>query len=146
MTIKRSKFNVRTDKIGKLERTADGILFDSKDECGRYLELKILERAGRIRNLEIHPNYTIIWPGTDTKICNVELDFRYEECPGVDLDYRYPFPWQKIVEDVKGFDTPLSKNKRKLVEACCGIKVKLITKTKKRAKRNGPNKTRSVSK
>lgn len=139
MTIKRSKYNVRTDKIGKLERTADGILFDSKAECERYKELILLQRAGQIRNLQVHPEYLIIWPATGKKICKVKLDFLYEKWPGI---WRCHDPWETVVVDVKGKDNAMSKLKRKLVEACHGITVKLITKEK----RSGPKKTRAVAK
>lgn len=123
---KRNKHGVHIDKLGKAERTADGFVFDSKAECGRYHELLLLQRAKRIRCLAVHPAYPIIWPGTDAKICVVELDFRYEESPGVDLDSRYPQPWRTVVEDFKGQDTALSKIKRKLVESAYGIKIELV--------------------
>lgn len=114
---KRSKYNIRTDDLGKLERTADGILFDSKAECKRYKELKIMERARIIWNLELQPAYSIIWPRVDVKICTVKLDFRYKDGDGI-----------MHIEDVKGQDTALSKLKRKLVEAAYDITVELIKK------------------
>lgn len=120
---KRSKYNVRTDDLGKLERTADGILFDSKAECKRYKELKIMERARIISNLELQPSYVIKWPcstffeGPDKKICTVNLDFRYKDGEGI-----------THIEDVKGCDTAVSKLKRKLVEIAYEIEVKLIKK------------------
>ena len=113
---KRSKHNVRIDPAGKLERTADGHLFGSKGELKLYLQLKILERIGEITFLEVHPKYPIFWPGTDNRICIVELDFTYKKND----------EW--IYEDFKGADTALSKMKRKLVEAAYGITVKLVTK------------------
>lgn len=38
----------------------DGIMFDSKKEAQRYAELKILERAGVIKNLQRQVTYTLI--------------------------------------------------------------------------------------
>ena len=111
---KRNKHGVHIDALGKLERTADGIVFDSAGECVRYHELKLLQRAGEISDLEVHPAYPIVWPGTDSRICVVELDFRYT-ANGV-----------KRVEDFKGASTALSNLKRKLVEAAHGIKVELV--------------------
>lgn len=113
-TRKRNKHGVYIDKLGKLERTADGFVFDSAGECRRYHELKLRQRIGDISGLEVHPAYPIIWPGTDIKICVVELDFRYAE-NGV-----------QHAEDFKGQDTALSKIKRKMVEAAYGIKVELV--------------------
>ena len=113
----RSKYGVRTDAAGKLERTADGILFDSKGECGRYRQLKLMERARIITNLEIQPSYPIVWPGTTKKICTVKLDFRYVDGEGI-----------THIEDYKGATTALSNLKRKLVETAHNITVELIRK------------------
>ena len=38
----------RKSKYGNIKTRVDGILFDSKKEAKRYLELKLLEKAGRI--------------------------------------------------------------------------------------------------
>lgn len=111
---KRNKHGVYIDRLGKMERTADGILFDSSGECLRYHELKLGQRIGDISDLEVHPAYSIFWPGTDIKICTVELDFRYTE-NGV-----------QHIEDFKGNSTALSKLKRRLVEVAYNIKVELV--------------------
>lgn len=110
MTIKRSKFNVRTDKIGKLERTADGFVFDSKAECKHYLELKMLQRVGDISNLQVHVNFPIEVNGHH--ICVYEADFVYDR------------DGKRIVEDVKGSPlTALYRIKKKLVMACHGVNI-----------------------
>lgn len=93
----------------------DGIRFDSKMEAGRYAELAMLQKGGAIKELSVHPKFQILWPGTDSKICTVELDFSYFDKSG-----------KRHIEDVKGFDTALSKLKRKLVCAAHGIEVELI--------------------
>lgn len=110
----RSKYGVRTDADGKLDRTADGIQFDSKAECKRYKDLKLMEKAGIIENLELQPSYPVIWPSNGARLCTVKLDFRYVERGKV------------RIEDVKGVDTALSRLKRKMVEAAHGITVELI--------------------
>ena len=111
----RSKYGVRMDTAGKLKRTEDGILFHSEGECNRYKELKLMERARIITNLEIQPSYPIVWPGTDKKICTVKLDFRYVDGEGI-----------THIEDYKGPTTALSSLKRKLVENAHNITVELI--------------------
>ena len=95
----------------------DGITFDSQKEARRYGELKILERANRIFALKVHPVYSIELKGK--KICDVELDFFYREARGKGLPYLTHY------EDVKGRDLPMSRLKRKLIEAMYGIKVEL---------------------
>ena len=105
-----NKYGVRTDKIGKQERTFDGILFDSKKECRRYSELKILERRGDISGLEVQPEFLIEVNGI--KVCKYIADFRYREKGKI------------IVEDVKGIRTPLYRIKKKLMAAVFGIEIK----------------------
>lgn len=50
---KRNKYGVRVDAKGKLDRTRDGVLFDSKGEAKHYENLKWREELGLIRDLEI---------------------------------------------------------------------------------------------
>lgn len=81
----------------------DGITFHSKREAARYADLLRLVKAGVIKNLILQPKFPIEINGN--KICNVIGDFEY-------LEGR---KW--VVEDVKGMDTPMSRLKRKLVQA-----------------------------
>ena len=103
----------KTNKYGAIKTRIDGILFDSRLEAGRYSELKLLERAREISNIEVHPSFPIFIKGQ--RICVVELDFAYDDRDG-----------NRIFEDTKGLDTALSKIKRKLVSASYGINVNLV--------------------
>lgn len=47
-------------KYNATKVTIDGITFDSKHEAERYLELKLLERAGEIRDLELQKEFELI--------------------------------------------------------------------------------------
>lgn len=87
----------------KEERTLDGILFASKGEMERYAELKLLERAGEIEDLELQPSFDIDLRGKF--ICKYVADFRYKE------------KGQIVVEDFKGMETPEFKLKWKLIKA-----------------------------
>jgi len=102
------------NKYGARKVRDDGYLFDSKAEHLRYCELKVLQKAGEISELEVHPKYSIELNGHH--ICTVILDFRYRDSHGT------------VIEDVKGKDLALSRLKRKLVEAQHGIEVVLIRK------------------
>lgn len=84
-------------------QASDGTWFASKAECRRYEELRLLERAGEIRQLQIQPRFPIVIDGV--KVCTYVADFAY-----VDRDKR-------TVEDVKGVRTPLYRLKKKLAEA-----------------------------
>lgn len=101
-------------KYGNKRIQVDGFNFDSLKEANRYGELKLLQMAGEIRELEIHPKFPIIINGQ--KICNYISDFRY-------------FPkgsYHAIIEDVKSDITKKIKTyrlKKKLVEAIYNIKI-----------------------
>ena len=104
----------RRHKYGAKRTEIDGIKFDSRAEARRYQELKLREKAGEIGQLKVHPRYPIVHEGN--KICFVELDFEY-------LDYCLQ---KEAFEDVKGVDTPMSRLKRKLIQAFYGIEVEVI--------------------
>lgn len=96
-----------TTKYGNTRVQADGYAFDSKAECARYHELKLMERAGQIVALQVHPSYELqpAFKDRDGKrqraIC-YEADFAYVEGP------------DRVVEDVKGHETKDYKIKAKL--------------------------------
>lgn len=97
----------------------DGLTFDSAKESRRYLELKLMERAGAIRGLAVHPVFDIIVNGQ--KVCNYVSDFDYVDCS----------TGKRVVEDTKGFDpktgwdtrTPIYRLKCKLMKIVLGIEI-----------------------
>jgi hypothetical protein len=109
-------------KYSNQKVTVDGISFDSKKEAARYNELRAMLQAGLIHSLKVHPVFPIVH--NETRICDVELDFAYTTC-----DKRFPsLQGVRVFEDVKsaGTNTPMSRLKRKLVEAFHGIRVELV--------------------
>ena len=90
-------------------RTMDGITFASRAEMNRYATLKILERMGRIKDLELQPTYVLqpayIRDGRKVQPLKYRADFRY-------LDTRDN---RIIVEDVKGHVTDVYSLKRKIL-------------------------------
>jgi hypothetical protein len=93
-----------------LDRTINGIRFDSRAEMQRYLELRMLERAGQIRDLERQVDYILVPKHVrkDGEKCLgivYRADFRY-------LDLRTN---RIIVEDVKGALTAAYRIKRTLL-------------------------------
>lgn len=103
---RRNKFNAK-----KCER--DGYIFDSLKEGREYDNLKTRLLAGEIRDLKIHPAYQIFI--NDQIVCKVEMDFEYYDNQINSIRYI----------DVKGLDTPISKLKRKMLEAQLSIRVEL---------------------
>lgn len=87
----------------------DGIKFASKAEGKRYTELKILENLGEIHTLQLQKSYVIIPPllwrsGKKDRATRYVADFVYERDGEI------------IVEDVKGFRTPVYLLKKKLMK------------------------------
>ena len=119
--------NWSRSKYKAVKTTIDGITFDSKKEAKRYTELKLLEKAGHITHLELQPEYEIVINGV--KICKYKADFRYftVRAENNERSYNSKGEWQtptmtgdkegQIVEDVKGFKTPIYRLKKRLVEA-----------------------------
>lgn len=110
----RSKYNVRTDAVGKANRTVDNILFDSLKEAHRYQELKLLVRAGIITSLFLQP--ILLLSANGISICRYVADFRYVEVNTQAVIY----------EDVKGCKTSLYKLKKKLVKALLNIDIREV--------------------
>ena len=106
-------------KYGNKKTVVDGIKFDSKWESQRYLYLKSLEKADRVKNLELQPKFIISVNGQ--KICTYIADFKYdrEDKDGV---------WEHVIEDAKGVETPEFKLKKKLMKAVHNIDIYLSKK------------------
>ena len=78
--------------------TCDGIRFDSVHECERYQELRLLERAGEIRDLQRQVSFTLI----PAQYVNGKL--RERACRYV-ADFAYHRGDDYVVEDAKGVRT-----------------------------------------
>ena len=105
------------NKFGAVKVKLDGHTFDSKAEAKRYGELKLLERAGKITDLEVHPKYDLVLNGV--LIATYKPDFRY-----YDAVHRDP-----LVEDVKSAPTARKRDFvliRKLMKAIHGIDVEIV--------------------
>jgi hypothetical protein len=111
----------RYGNVKKIEE--DGHRFDSKREYLRYLDLKLLLRAGEIKHLEVHPEFPITIGGVPIMVSSnqhqkwdrhltYEADFKYAEKQGA--------WWPVVIEDVKmqsGHRTGIYKIKRALMRA-----------------------------
>lgn len=105
----------RPAKYGNRRVEVDGITFASAKEAKRYGELRLLERAGEIAGLEVHPKYILSVGGI--KLGTYSPDFRYLSRSGV-----------QVVEDVKGgpTDTQLFRWKARHLRAEHGIAVEIV--------------------
>lgn len=99
---KKRKSKYRAEKM-----ELDGILFDSKKEAERYSELKMLERANLITNLELQPKFLLQerfeYNGKVIRKIEYIADFKYIDEKG-----------NTVVEDVKGLKTDVYNIKKKL--------------------------------
>lgn len=106
--------------------TVDGIRFASKKEAKRYGELKLLEKAGEIWDLELQPKFPLVVAATTGTLMGAAKALagtfvgRIGEYRG---DFSYLGRSGRVVEDVKGFKTPLYKWKKKHVEIQYGLTI-----------------------
>jgi hypothetical protein len=140
----------RPHKFNAKPTVVDGIRFASMKEARRYQELKLLEKAGQIRDLSLQPAFDLMVVTKQLlthKVGEYVADFSYNErvvlgstefsghylidglkrptmcaatVPGINID------WRHVVEDVKGFKTPLYRWKKKHVETQYGIEIREI--------------------
>ena len=95
-------------KYGNRKITRDGIEFDSIKECQRYCELKLMQRAGVISDLQMQVKYELI-PAQriNGKVVERAVDYI--------ADFVYQQNGETVVEDTKGFRTKDYILKRKLM-------------------------------
>lgn len=106
-------------KYGNRKVEIDGMTFDSVKEGRRYSQLKLLERAGEIRELELQVKYRLEVNGVH--VCDYLADFVYEETVDRECGHRR---FERVVEDVKGVRTKDYRIKAKLMKACHGITIR----------------------
>lgn len=109
------------NKYGNEKTEVDGIKFASRHEAKRYVELKYMERAGLIKNLQLQRVFPLIGPQTDKEGKLVErpvkyiADFVYKDKDG-----------KTVVEDAKGVRTDVYRIKRKLMLSIYGIRIQEV--------------------
>lgn len=108
------------NKYGAQAVTVDGMRFDSKSEARRYVQLKAMEKAGEIDNLELQVSFDLI-PAMDVA-GKKERPVRYV------ADFRYQKDGQTIIEDTKSAPTKTKEYtiKRKLMLWLHGIAIKEV--------------------
>ena len=98
----------------------DEIKFDSKKEGNRYLELKLLLKARKIRDLELQKKFELLPKykinGKTIRAISYVADFVYWDISKNEM----------IIEDTKGFKTEVYKLKKKLFEYKYGIEIKEV--------------------
>ncbi len=107
----------RASKFNAIAVVSEGYRFDSLKEERRFFELRCLEKAGQIENLQVHPIYWITRDGE--LLARYTGDFRYVD--------RRTGAW--VIEDVKGGKATRTRDyvlRKKLVEQQYGIEIREI--------------------
>lgn len=122
----------RKAKYGNKKAKANGRVFDSMTERGRYYTLQTLEKAGEISDLRLQVPFEIIPAIYETvevqlktktkqvqklvqRASHYVADFVYKDKDG-----------NMVVEDSKGFRTPEYLLKKKMMRAFLGITIKEV--------------------
>ena len=104
----------------KKVKIPDGQVFDSQKEYQRWFELKLLERAGRITDLQRQVKFVLLPSQKDKSGKVIERECSYV----ADFVYYDLGLGEKVVEDAKGFRTDTFKLKKKMMLWFHGIRVK----------------------
>ena len=115
-------------------KTSDGIVHDSQREATRWIELKLLERAGHIKNLNrqvkfvlIPAQYEMTVQGGTRKRTTTKTKLIERECAYIaDFVYTDAETEKTVVEDTKGVKTKDYVIKRKLMLYIHKIRIKEV--------------------
>ena len=114
-------------KYGTQKTEIDGMKFDSKHEANRWTELKYMERAGLITDLQRQVTFVLIPVQRDYKGKVIERSVKYI------ADFVYCANdgngWEQVVEDAKSPVTRTNavyKIKKKLMLSRFGIQIKEV--------------------
>jgi hypothetical protein len=104
----------KRSKYGNVRTAVDGRTFDSQHEANRYIGLKMLAKAGEIKDLECQVRYSIYV--NQEWICDYVADFVYVDCRTNKV----------VVEDAKSEATrkiPLYQQKKRLMRAVHKVEI-----------------------
>lgn len=128
-----TKGSQKPNKFNAQPTTLDGVVFDSGAEARRYSELRLLEHAGEITDLELQPVYELQPSLKIKKVVFTPAGRKRTRTRTVrPITYRADFRYidaatgQVVVEDVKGVQTEVFRIKAKMMLAIHGIEVQLV--------------------
>lgn len=105
----------RGNKYSAVPTVLDGIRFASRREAERYRQLRLLELAGHITNLQLQPSFDLHALG-GVKVARYVADFAYRD----------EQTQQLVIEDAKGVKTPVFTLKAKWLKAEHGVDVRCV--------------------
>lgn len=115
-------------KYGNKKVVRNGITYDSKKEADRHAVLKLLERSGRIKDLQRQVKFVLIPAQYEPDEVGMRGAVKRgklleRECSYI-ADFVYTENGNLVVEDTKGFRTADYIIKRKLMLSVHGIRIK----------------------
>ena len=114
-------------KYGNRKVKRDGMVFDSVREANRWNELKLLEKAGEISDLERQVKFVLIPKQYSKKeITKTGKPKVAEREVSYVADFVYKKGDEVVVEDAKGFRTDEYILKRKLMLYIHGIEIREV--------------------
>ena len=127
-------FYPQNSKYNSIKSSVDGIEFDSRKEAKRYEELKLMEAAGEIEDLELQKKFILIPAQREDDIVGKRGGVKKgkvieRECSYIaDFVYRDRQSGNTIVEDTKSPATRTTEYiiKRKLMLYMHGIRISEI--------------------
>ena len=108
-------------KYGNRKTEIDWIIFESNHEANRYCELKLMDRAHLIKDLQLQRKFVLLGAQKDGNGKIIErpvtyvADFVYKDQTG-----------KTVVEDAKGVRTDVYKIKRKLMLSIYGLRIQEV--------------------
>ena len=93
MSVRRFGKKSGYNKYGAKKTVVDGFTFDSKKEAGRYRDLSLLEKAGKIKYLSRQVKFELIPKQSGEQAVTYIADFVYHDVAADEI----------VVEDVKGY-------------------------------------------
>ena len=97
-------------KYRAVPKIALNVKFHSTGEANRFLQLNMMQTYGKIQDLALQVKFPLIVNGIT--VCTYVCDFQYVLPSG-----------EVIVEDFKGYITPIYRLKKKLFTACYGFEI-----------------------
>lgn len=117
-------------KYGNRRVQYQGEWFDSQRELDRFLELRLLEKAGEITNLRRQVKYVLIpeqrEPDTIGPRGGKHKGKMIERERSYVADFVYERDGQTVVEDAKGFKTDVYSLKKAMMLYTHGIRIKEV--------------------
>jgi len=122
----------KANKYGNRKIEVDGISFDSKKEARHYTELLLLQKAGKIKDLQRQVKFQLIPAQREPETIGPKGGVKPGKLIEREVAYIADFVYvdtrtgETVVEDTKGFRTKEYTLKRKMMLYFHGIRIREV--------------------